>query len=68
MQARMQAVMRPFFIINTNSLFLFVICPIKKIKKKYLIFFDRFLKYLFYINDRWSNKLSTVCFHSIQFV
>ncbi len=31
-------------------------------------FFDRFLKYLFSLYDRWFNKLNTVCFHSIQLV
>ncbi len=58
-----------FVIINTNLFFLFVICPINDNNMfRFKQCFDRLLKYLFSLYDRWSNKLSTVCFHSIQFV
>ncbi len=55
--------------INTNQLFQFVICPINDNNNfRFKQFFDRFLKYLCFLCDKWSNKLlSTVCFHSIQF-
>ncbi len=49
-------VMFVIFPINDNNIFFF------------FFFFDRFLKYLFSLYDRWSNKLSPVGFYSIQVV
>ncbi len=49
-------VMFVIFPINDNNIF------------RFKQFFDRFQKYLFFLYGRWSNKLSHVCFHSIQVV